>query len=144
MRTCPDCLDAMKETRVGSLHLDFCKGCEGVWFDALELAAYTAKMSLPAPPDPELHPSPSASARRPCPACTRSELLPAKLRFLSVRGCPDCRGIFVPRHQMKVLHERYREELAKRGRLKSSLASGTADTLLSFFDVSSLIFWLFD
>lgn len=86
-RHCPDCATKMREYRVGSVEVDRCPKCLGMWFDWGELEQAIGR-SL----EPELF---DGHTERRCAFCRitlRTALLPG---VIPVETCTSCRGIFL-------------------------------------------------
>lgn len=86
-RYCPDCATKMREYHVGSVEVDRCPKCLGMWFDWGELEQATGR-SL----EPELF---EGHTERRCAFCRitlRTALLPGAI---PVETCTSCRGIFL-------------------------------------------------
>jgi Zn-finger nucleic acid-binding protein len=100
---CPKCGKDTLEPfgSVEGVHIDFCKGCKGIWFDEGELAFYT-EMPVDVPRLAEA----LAAGRRTgleCPRCSAQVLvevsyLPGEKLLLDV--CPGCRGVFVDKGEL--------------------------------------------
>jgi Zn-finger nucleic acid-binding protein len=94
------------------VHVEFCSGCKGIWFDEGELAFYTEM-----PEDVPDVGKAVASGRKtdlPCPKCADQSLVEVKYvagEKLLLDVCPTCRGVFVDKGeipQIERLSVRYR------------------------------------
>lgn len=124
---CPACEGQLEERVHGALTLDRCAACRGVWFDAGELRAYSAKRGAELGED-ALHRAFARLAAVPvsCPACAAGELRSGVVADVALRGCGTCGGFFLPGESLgglRALAARARAE-GRRGRLLSRLDAG--------------------
>jgi uncharacterized protein len=100
---CPACFNELRETQVGSLLVDVCRGgCGGVWFDAFELQKVdqeeevAGRMLLEIEKDEDVAVDPTR--KRECPRCAgiklRRHYFSAKRR-VEVDECPNCGGYWL-------------------------------------------------
>lgn len=99
---CPACYDELREVQVGSLKVDTCPACGGVWFDAFELqkadheeeAAGERLLQVNGRSRVVVDPS----RKRECPRCVSVKLhrhfFSAK-RKVQVDQCPNCAGYWL-------------------------------------------------
>jgi len=99
---CPACFNALSELQVGSLVVDVCHGCGGIWFDAFELqrvdeqTEVAGERLLQIDHDPRVVVDPLR--KRQCPRCEGVKLhrhfFSAKRR-VQVDQCPNCAGYWL-------------------------------------------------
>lgn len=107
---CPACGVTLRRWALGSLQLDGCDGCGGLWFDAHELSAASqvegdALEALEAQFTPGLAGPAGEGESRRCPACAKP-LEPFSFPHApSVRldGCRTCGGIFLDDGELEAL-----------------------------------------
>lgn len=86
---------------IEGVHVDFCSGCKGIWFDEGELAFYT-EMPVDVPKVAEALEK-GRPTGLPCPRCQGEDLvevsyLPGEHLLLDV--CPRCKGVFVDKGEL--------------------------------------------
>jgi Zn-finger nucleic acid-binding protein len=105
---CPKC---KKDTlnafgMIEGVHVDFCSGCKGIWFDKGELAFYT-EMPVDIPSIDKAMAS-GRSTGLACPVCQNQELvevhyLPGEHPLIDV--CRGCKGVFVDRGELPMIEK---------------------------------------
>lgn len=114
---CPACFNALRELQVGSLVVDVCHGCGGIWFDAFELqrvdeeAEVAGERLLQIDHDPRVVVDPSR--KRECPRCEGVKLhrhfFSAKRR-VQVDQCPNCAGYWLDAGELAAIRAENSEE----------------------------------
>ena len=113
MSTCPRCSSVLREQTVGSLVVDGCDQCGGVWFDVNELGALAlgGKQSVGwaeqlFEPPPSDHQVVVEEAR--CPKCG-VPLYEFEFKHTSgvrLNACPRCKGIWVDDRELEAIAQR--------------------------------------
>jgi uncharacterized protein len=112
MKRCPRCRHQLNQVQLGSVHVDGCGGCGGVWFDNTELhtVAQTQAADMLALEDQFL---PGDSSRIPvgdmtCPNCN----IPLygfsfpQLPGIQLDACSQCKGIWADDGELQALYAR--------------------------------------
>ena len=94
-RSCPRCRTPMAPELEGSLELDRCETCSGLFFDARELEAYARRRGVGGVAILSDLGSAPTSSRLHCPSCPDSFLVPASTVRLRLAACRSCHGVFV-------------------------------------------------
>ena len=129
---CPKCKAALEEKWVagGSVRLDCCAGCRGIWFEHGELEKVLK--------DAYAHLRVPASARRlslSCPACLKPlYAFHYPQTMVNVDMCKTCRGMWVDAGEYTEINQ-VRQGLAKHGRLDDDPQPGPVkDMILHWVD----------
>ena len=100
---CPKCGENTLDPfgMIEGVHVDFCSGCKGIWFDEGELAFYT-EMPVDVPKMADAM-AQGRDTGLPCPRCQDKALvevnyLPGEHLLLDV--CPGCKGVFVDKGEL--------------------------------------------
>ena len=109
---CPACERRLLRLKTGSVTLDTCHGCGGIWFDHGELEKVNQEQ-----PDPDeliadfpVRPNVRATENptRPCPRCETATLA-QKLYSLGsgviLDTCPQCHGLWLDRGELEKIRE---------------------------------------
>lgn len=112
MKRCPRCQHGLSEVRIGSIQVEGCAGCGGVWFDNTELGAVANAQAgdLLALEDQFL-PGDTAhavSSQRMCPQC-RVALFAFEFPHspgVQLDACPQCKGIWADEGELQALYVR--------------------------------------
>lgn len=115
---CPRCNTSLEETVVGSVHVDGCNGCGGVWFDNRELGTIAQAQSadLKSLEDRFLPGAAAVTAGdMTCPVCN---VLLFEFEFkhspgIKLDACPQCRGIWADDGELQAIHDRVMLSLAQ-------------------------------
>jgi len=99
---CPACFNELRELQIGSLVVDVCHGCGGIWFDAFELQRADDQEEVAGERllqiDHDLRVVVDPSRKRQCPRCEGVKLhrhfFSAK-RIVQVDQCPNCAGYWL-------------------------------------------------
>ena len=140
---CPKCRDSdLKEAKVrsGSIRVDGCPQCKGVWFDAgaLEAVLDVAAKELRVPP------SAQESAVHSCPRC-RSALYRFQYpqTYVKIEMCKECGGLWLDSGEFNEI-KTVRQTLQERGKLEEhAQPTGVKGGLLHFIDaaIEALKYW---
>ncbi len=99
---CPACYNNLSPLQVGSLVVDVCHGCGGIWFDAFELQRADEEKEavgealLKIKHDPRVVVDPAR--KRECPRCAGVKLhrhFFSAQRRVEVDECPNCAGYWL-------------------------------------------------
>jgi Zn-finger nucleic acid-binding protein len=122
---CPECFLELKPFQLGSVELDFCQECHGLWFDRGELLKTSKGVHFGTkkiPPMFKKKVREIQSRPRPCVRCNVS------LEILDYEGveidiCEICRGIWLDANELPSLIRRFYTKVstAKEGLLPSEL-----------------------
>lgn len=133
---CPKCRKMkLEETRVrnGSIKIDRCPACKGVWLDAGELEAVlrVAAKELKVPP------SARKSVLHNCPRCRCSlHLFQYPQTYVKVDMCKECGGLWLDSGEFKEI-KAVREALDKTGKLEEyAQPGGVKGGLLNFIETA--------
>lgn len=117
MKSCPKCKIELKAKSVGSLELDECEKCGGVWFDKDELRqAKDITDSDLNWMDFEIWKHKDRFKAKPseidCPVCN---IKTRKIRYgatsVEIDYCPSCQGVWLDENEFKKIIESLEEEL---------------------------------
>lgn len=100
---CPACATPMHPEVAGTLELDRCPGCLGLWFDSNELDA-ALMAATPAAQPAESAPDRGKSAWS-CPRCWPERMRAVGWPMLVLDRCDHCRGFFLNAQELKALAE---------------------------------------
>lgn len=99
---CPACFSQLSSLQVGSLVVDVCHGCGGIWFDAFELQRVDEEQEVAGERllhiDHDPHVVVDASRKRECPRCEGIKLhrhFFSTKRLVQVDQCPNCGGYWL-------------------------------------------------
>ncbi len=99
---CPACYERLKEVQVGSLKVDACPACGGIWFDAFELQRADEQEESAGEPLLQLNCDPGVlvdlKRKRECPRCEGVKLHRhyfSARRQVQVDECPNCGGYWL-------------------------------------------------
>jgi Zn-finger nucleic acid-binding protein len=112
MRSCPHCKSVLRKAGFGSVSVDGCERCGGLWFDRGELTAAARRQDgllkeVEARFEPEAY-EPEPKTRKRCPDCGVG-LFPFKLDHtpgITLDGCAKCKGVWLDDQELQVIHER--------------------------------------
>jgi Zn-finger nucleic acid-binding protein len=103
---CPKCgTDTLDDFgMIEGVHVDFCGGCKGIWFDEGELAFYT-EMPVDVP-DYESSMKSGRQTGLPCPRCESQQLF--EIHYLHKEHplldiCPACKGVFIDKGELPMI-----------------------------------------
>lgn len=114
MKHCPRCDDNLALRRLGSVTLDVCPSCAGIWFDEKELTQIAGVHSAALAKLEDLFvPTDAANASRSggaglCPNCILP-LFEFEFRHspgVTLDGCKECKGIWVDDGELRAIWER--------------------------------------
>jgi uncharacterized protein len=112
MKTCPRCSETLSVTRMGSVEVEGCSGCGGVWFDHKELTAVAQASTgqLGALEDRFQAGRPAAEhlGTMLCPTCKQA-LVEFEFKHspgIKLDGCTQCKGIWVDDGELRAIHDR--------------------------------------
>jgi Zn-finger nucleic acid-binding protein len=94
--TCPGCTGQMRAFQAGTLTLDRCTFCRGLWFDGGELEATLGKR-------PQARLTDGQESSRRCPRCV-TPMRPAECGGLRVEFCTRCNGVFLDDGELTALN----------------------------------------
>jgi Zn-finger nucleic acid-binding protein len=109
---CPACFNALTSVQVGTVNVDVCRACGGIWFDAFELQRVDEEHEtagdwlLQVEREPRIQVD--TQRKRECPRCEGVKL---KRRFYSPRRqveideCPGCGGYWLDAGELEKIRE---------------------------------------
>lgn len=112
MKRCPRCRTMLTEVQIGSVRVDGCSGCGGVWFDMNELGAVanTESTDLLALEDQFLpgDSAPPQQSQMQCPTC---QVALFEFEFphspgVRLDACPQCKGVWADNGELQALYLR--------------------------------------
>jgi len=106
---CPECDLELREFRLGSVDLDFCEECHGLWFDREELLRTSQGVHLGTKEIPPMFHKPVKeiiSRERPCVEC-RISMEIIDYEGVEVDICPTCKGIWLDAQELPQLIRRF-------------------------------------
>ncbi len=99
---CPACYDELRELQVGSLKVDACPACGGVWFDAFELQKADDEEEVVGERLQQINRDSGVvvdpSKKRQCPRCEGVKLhrhFFSAQRRVQIDQCPNCAGYWL-------------------------------------------------
>jgi Zn-finger nucleic acid-binding protein len=109
---CPACDRTLLRLKTGSVTLDVCHGCGGIWFDHRELEKVNAEHPEAGDSVVEFDHDSSThvneSRTRPCPRC-KTVILEQKLYSLGsgviMDTCPKCNGLWLDHGELENIRE---------------------------------------
>jgi len=112
MRSCLHCRSTLRKAGFGSVSVEGCEHCGGVWFDRGELTAAARRQDgllkeVEERFEPEAY-EPEPRTRKRCPNCGVG-LFPFTLDHtpgLTLDGCAKCKGVWLDDRELQVIHER--------------------------------------
>lgn len=109
---CPGCGAAMEQTRVGSVTIDSCTDCGGIWLDDQEIEALSKLERIPKKllgivPRPH-PPVQTPEGQRICPRCNH-RLAVVDFQNIKVDACLKCRGTYLDNGELKVMLQHARQ-----------------------------------
>lgn len=118
MGHCPRCSTPLEQTTVGTVHVDGCHGCGGVWFDHRELGqiaqAHAADLKEL---DARFVPGAGvlADGNMLCPVC---DVVLFEFEFkhspgIKLDACPQCRGIWADNGELMAIYDRITRSLSR-------------------------------
>jgi Zn-finger nucleic acid-binding protein len=120
MRLCVKCGENLRPTTVGTVEVDLCSGCGGLWLDHEELQelaelpddAFAGLRALvrkssqagETPYRASAEPQRSETQRLdvPCPACEGGKLTHATVGSIGLEVCSGCAGVFLDAGELEV------------------------------------------
>lgn len=102
---CSECDSNMIQETVGSVTIDRCEVCGGLWFDPSEIGQYLQTLNPKlesVPQDSEFITTTKGQAGS-CPACERKTLEVGSYRGVSFLRCGWCAGMFLDASQLRHL-----------------------------------------
>src|SRR5437762_2861165 len=110
MKRCPRCQTMLTEVQIGSVRVEGCNGCGGVWFDNAELGAVanTAATDLLALEDQFL-PGTFAPQRQTQMVCPTCHVALFEFEFphspgVRLDACPQCKGVWADDGELQALY----------------------------------------
>lgn len=117
--TCPKCKAAMERVQVGTVEIDRCTGCHGIWFDSLEEERLTAAGAAASVDIGAGDEGRREMTRIDCPRChTRMiRMVDAGQPEVAFESCKFCYGRFLDPGEFRQLAGASIESLLERWRL---------------------------
>ncbi len=94
---CPECKVSLFHSHHGSLEIDVCKSCDGIWFDRGELESYSMNANdarVPTEAGAHLF-SPESEVFRICLKCLSGTLAMGAIGQLDAGRCRQCQGVWL-------------------------------------------------
>lgn len=129
-KACPMCRVLMDQFTMDELVLDRCATCDGVWFDASELAGYGKRMGLKGLSKAPVPRTTDFVEDLVCPNCQKARLVRQERRGLMLHTCTSCAGWFGAGAQMGQLEAEYMTQSARRGSGAAVNADGLSNRIM--------------